>query len=390
MCFIVSLNSCDTATDQLLEIETEKENVQTQTKEDKNFINHENAISIALDLQFPVGKNNLSKTKDKIFLSNKKISDTKDVKDDSGTSVFYVINYQEGGFVILSADKRIEPVLAFSSTSSFPVDSEFYPSGLVDWLSNQRDRINYVRKVGSKETYEICDAQRFITPSMNVGKCVSSCDNKAEIVNPLLTTTWGQRDFFNDALNPIGCTEDGRPPVGCVAVAMGQIMRFYQQPINYNWREMPANDNRGTMSAAILLRDIGTEVDMDYDCDGSGADTEREVASSFTEDFGYSSASYANFNHQTVMRELRFNRPVILKGGKKDTWFIFPIYADGHAWVCDGFVSWFDCKTGKGFVDLHMNWGWYGRFNGHYLLNNWNPNGGDFNYRSGMVHNIRP
>lgn len=44
--------------------------------------------------------------------------------------LFYVVNYKEGGFVIMSADNRIYPVLAFSSSGTFPLKEKEYPSGL--------------------------------------------------------------------------------------------------------------------------------------------------------------------------------------------------------------------------------------------------------------------
>jgi hypothetical protein len=70
---------------------------------------------------------------------------------------------------------------------------------------------------------------------------------------------------------------------------------------------------------------------MDWGCDGSSASTEDEVASSFRNDFGYSTASYADYNHTTVQQQLRWNRPVILKGGRNTGWWIFGVYSDGHA-----------------------------------------------------------
>ena len=47
---------------------------------------------------------------------------------------YYIFNYVGGGFAIISADRRIEPVLAYSPTSSFNVTGNL-PPGLTNWLT---------------------------------------------------------------------------------------------------------------------------------------------------------------------------------------------------------------------------------------------------------------
>ncbi len=105
----------------------------------------------------------------------------------------------------------------------------------------------------------------------------------------------------------------------------------------------------------------------------------------------YRLESLRGFNRDIVKQQLRWNRPVILRGGRKSGWWIFATYSDGHAWVCDGYRSSFDCETGTGYLYLHMNWGWSSnRLNGWYAYNNWNPGDHTFNYKRGMVYNIKP
>ena len=154
-------------------------------------------------------------------------------------------------------------------------------------------------------------------------------------------------------------------------------------------------DLESSIETARLMRDVGSAVHMDYGCNGSSANSKDEIASSFRNDFGYSSASYyTGFNAETVKRELNRNRPVILRGGRKSGWWIFATYKDGHAWVCDGYRSSLiyneDCSMGWGYLYLHMNWGWNnGDVNGYFSFNNWNPENLTFNYKKGMVYNIK-
>lgn len=48
---------------------------------------------------------------------------------------FYVINYQSGGFVIISADKRVNPILAFSKTDTFDYNQAKNQNGIGFWLA---------------------------------------------------------------------------------------------------------------------------------------------------------------------------------------------------------------------------------------------------------------
>ncbi|MEM6829077.1 MAG: C10 family peptidase, partial [Bacteroidota bacterium] len=280
----------------------------------------------------------------------------------------------------------------------FPLDRSTYPNGLVEWLVNSKDFIKHVRQNTREQTpqvaraWRLCDIQQRLTgrpPDPCDDGNGGGCQNQYTTIGPLLSTVWGQWGVYNDLAPDLDCGGDGRAPTGCVATAMAQIMKFHEFPNRYNWDNMP--DLSGTMETARLMRDAGDAVNMDWGCNGSGADTRGEVASSFVHDFGYSSASYADFNRETVKQQLRWNRPVILRGGRKSGWWIFGTYADGHAWVCDGYRSSFFCETGTGYLYLHMNWGWSStQLNGWFAFNNWNPSNHTFNYKRGMVYNIRP
>src|SRR5690606_36004508 len=113
---------------------------------------------------------------------------------------------------------------------------------------------------------------------------------------------------------------------GCVATATAQIMKYHQFPYNYNWSDMP--NLYGTTTTAGLMRDIGTAVNMNYTCDGSKANTRTEVASAFKNNFGYSSATYADYNLQIVRSELNYNRPVVLRGDRDTGGFLVNIQMD--------------------------------------------------------------
>lgn len=393
--FLLSLllifNSCEKEQQEVL-IDSESQQ--------EHFVSSKEAKSIAMTAQF----NNPEDTKE----NNSEVESITSVPDENGEIVYYIINYQNKGFIIISADKRINPVLAYSDISSFPTDIDKYPSGLVGWLANSKEIVKDVRKNGELppdfSQWEQSSIRSTIHKISGTAENFQSdskkedpidpghCDNSSTRVGPLLSTVWGQWGGYNDQTPHLNCSNnDGRAPTGCVATAMAQIMKYHEYPSNYNWPNMP--DNFGTSSTASLMADIGTSVGMDYSCDVSGADTEDDVPGSFINDFGYQSASYADYNRNTVTNNLSNDRPVILRGGSNNGWWIFGVYDDGHAWVCDGFSQSWYCGTSS--LYLHMNWGWgdsqTGRsLNGWYAYNNWDTGENSFNYQKGMIVNIIP
>lgn len=162
------------------------------------------------------------------------------------------------------------------------------------------------------------------------------------------------------------------------------------------------SSSAGANEIARLMRDVGDAVDMDWGCDGSGANTKDDTPMAFKNSFNYSSANSADFNYDTVESELDNGRPVILSGGRAADYIFFDVYEDGHAWVCDGyrlnqkvvFTTYQGIMPPRYFcltiASLHMNWGWNsGTLNGWYSYNNWEVGDYDFDYKRAMIYNIK-
>lgn len=366
-----------------------------------NFVSANEAEEIAASIRFEEG---MDSEHDGVVLKknmyvNKVIEHITKIPDENGEIVYYIINYKNNGFIILSADRRINPVLAFSESSNFPMDLALYPDGIVDWLENTKNCIRDIRLKKVSQTSELKEAWQpsSIQQVLNNNEPIEEfppndgdCQNEIKIVGPLLTTSWNQVNGYN-ALVPLECGNE-KAPAGCVAIAMAQVMKYHRFPNTYNWDAMA--NHYATMETAKLIRDIGNAVDMKYGCDGSGAKTKKEVASSLVHDFGYSNAKYADYNYDMVKQQINSKQPVILRGGRKKGWWIFGTYADGHAWVCDGYKSVliYDKRCiGYGSLYLHMNWGWQREeLNGWYSVSNWNPDNSTYNYGRGMVYDIKP
>ena len=310
--------------------------------------------------------------------------------------------------MILTSDKRAIPVLAFSNQGYFNIKSKWFPSLLVEWLESQDEYIQVLRKdeygdetiiVPEEATTE--DIKDFITTSTNAPSKAGYNKrlNLTTQYGPLLETTWGQWDGFNNFTPHIGCNSSNRrAPSGCVATAMAQIMKLYEHPSTYNWSLMP---NRvGSDETSRLIKDIGDAVNMIWDCNGSSAYM-SDVPSAFTTDFNYKSVRLGRFSVINTFNELKKGYPVIFAGGgSKKSWISFNAYQGGHAWVCDGIrkyygqIRGYDPRTRTTFHSIikswtyRMNWGWSGVYDG-WFSSGWNVSNKSFNYNKEMVYKIR-
>ncbi len=78
--------------------------------------------------------------------------------------------------------------------------------------------------------------------------------------------------------------------------------------------------------------------------------------------------------HNLLISELSAGRPIIYSGFPEDN-------SPGHAFNIDGVDI-------RGY--FHLNWGWNGKYNAYYLVNNLNPGTFTFNRNQGAVINLRP
>ena len=166
---------------------------------------------------------------------------TKKTKDQP---VFYVINYEGGGYKIISADDRLEPILADVPGGSAIDKTSKLPGGLLMWMKATKEQIQTIRKVKL--------SRKAKKGSRKMSGIIASKD-------PLLRTRWNQYagrftpgwPTFNHSI-PYGCpntdpaTLGGNAYVGCVGVAVAQVVRYwgmqnpsFRTPYQYTWDSMP-------------------------------------------------------------------------------------------------------------------------------------------------------
>lgn len=201
--------------------------------------------------------------------------------------------------------------------------------------------------------------------------------NSRNSISPLITTKWGQGPPYNDLCPQFG---EYHCAAGCVAIAMAQIVNYYQHPAStsiaipgyttatlglaideqpittFPWGNMTITD------ISRLIYYCGVAVNMDYAPDGSGA-SDVEVVPALTKYFGYDSNMkwLARWGMTTedwedrIYNELAENRPVLYAGSA----------GIGHEFVCDGYENGY----------FHINWGWNGDCDGYFSLSVLNPYG---------------
>jgi len=76
----------------------------------------------------------------------KQIKGIADIQNEKSETSMYVTNYEDGGYVIISADNRLFPVLAYSENGYFDTDKADYPGGLLIWMEEIQEQIQYLKE----------------------------------------------------------------------------------------------------------------------------------------------------------------------------------------------------------------------------------------------------
>lgn len=184
----------------------------------------------------------------------------------------------------------------------------------------------------------------------------------------MLKTQWSQDSEFNSNVNPLGC----------VTVAVGQLMRFYQYPSNFAWSQMP--NTYGNDVLRSFLATLRSELKVSKNGGASIGDAERVLKS-----YGYS-VDQISHSADRIYSSIRNGKPVYARGEDE-------LSGQGHAWVIDGihqsttkveyrlyilsdawypefkYVSADGCyySAESDVITYHMNWGWHGTHDGYYI-----------------------
>lgn len=300
------------------------------------------------------------------------------------------IRFERGGFAVTDPEDPTGGVLAFSDSGALDEDPD---NPLWTLLARHMER-----------------RQSAGTASA----AITSADGLSDLrVEPLVESKWNQR-----AVGGALCFNYHTPSnwhCGCVATALGQIMRYHEWPQDlvtpqtntcfvgttreelamfggtYDWRQMPLVPSAGDPDAARetigrLTYDIGVAVHTRYGASGSSA------IGAFAFDplvnvFGYASAAYYQLESVTNQLERAEARNVILANLDARSPVLLSIAGEGgengHAVVVDGY------GYADGTCYAHLNMGWSGLNDAWYALPEIGTSYG-FCVADGVVYNIFP
>ncbi len=325
-------------------------------------------------------------------------------KNKQGLTDFYTIRFVGGGWVILSAEDRANPILGYSTTGTIPENS--FSDAFSGLMAEYQDQI---AKTRIDSMIDMAIENRWKVLRYEAGRLTLSAEDTAYVesaellsslqspelqnlvytnivVAPLMSTKWNQDAPWNLYAPSIG-GPGGRAYAGCVATAMGQVMKYHNHPsvgagsrngrnfgsTTYNWDNMP--NLSSTNDVATLLRDAGAAVDMGYGAGGSGAHVSK-VGPAFTTYFKYkNSAQVQRQNYSAtawnslMKQELSAGRPIFYAGYNSS-------YTSGHAFVMDGYRS---------DDYFHFNFGWSGYGDGWFSTANITAGGHNFSTKQEAV-----
>lgn len=279
----------------------------------------------------------------------------------------YVFNNVEtGGFVVVSADDKTDAVLAYSESGSF--DSQQGNEALKNMLAGLNGEVAAVA----------------VSPFFTSRNDTEYREQDREPVYPLITTCWHQYQPYY-GFCPIDPNNGSHTLVGCVAITLAQLMKYYKYPeqttvtipayTTYDGIEMPAlapttfdytlmNDYYSANDLAPnytpeqleavqkLLKYAGCAVEMQYSSGGSASTFDIARIAKY---FGYRSDARVLYAgqyprttwEQMVYNELAAGRPVPYNGGA--------VMHQNHSFIIDGY-------DGRGY--FHANTGELGYFDG--------------------------
>lgn len=317
-------------------------------------------------------------------------------KFDSDT-LFYVFNSSES-FVIIAADKRCVPVLAFSDKSAFDQAHLIKPVKM--WLENYEKQIRILKTENQEASLSTLHAWNKLLKNQK------DFDNDVSSIPPLLTSKWGQGMEYNYYCPQDEAGTNGRVVTGCVATAMAQLIYYFRFPTsgtgnysyehatygtisadfgnsNYNYSAMTDIPETINTAAALLIHHCGVAVDMVYGPKASGMYNHKAA---------YALHTYFKYNPTTsyVFRDtctVSWDSLIVSHLNRK-----IPVYyagwsvpdTNGHAFICDGYQ-----RVDTNYY-YHFNFGWDGHMDGYYYTNALSPGGNNFNLAQEIIINAYP
>lgn len=319
------------------------------------------------------------------------------------TSAYTLYQTRQGDFAMIAADDRLPAVLAVGN-GQVSCTTQANPG--FEWFCSSIEEVSSILTSGNRT---------FTTTLPDPDKYPAKVD-------ALITSQWGQ-DAPYSYWCPTGYGEicDDYTPdvvhccVGCVATALAQLTRYYRFPAHasgtanfligdkdastsfdatFDWDNMldtyPEGEYTEAQGRAVALLSYvcGLISWMNYGTNESGSSnvSALEGAKNY---FGYSKdasivvrSDYSEPEWMDmVYNELSHGRPLYYQGVYVNFDPSVGLIAAGHSFLIDGYNE-------EGMV--HVNWGWYGNYDGYFDIALLDVRGLQFNTYQDMAINFVP
>lgn len=309
---------------------------------------------------------------------------------------YYIFNFNPG-FVVISADDLLGGVLGFSEDGFF--DNADAPEAMLELLDGYG---NTIAAAPAEPAYKTLSQPA--PKSIHAGNVV---------IGPLVTTKWAQTGYYNSK-----CPEDpngssGHAQVGCGALVMGTIMRYWQYPVHgvgsktyncnfsaygygdygtlsvnfaeatYDYANMPDKLNYKSTEEQVdavstLLYHCGVACGMAYGPKASTSQSGNIVSAlktyfSYPDSVVYTEKQFYSDAEWLALLQQELNDRAPFMYGASGSY-------GGHVFICDGY---------RDDNYFHLVWGWGGSYDGYFAIGDFTPGPYDFNNNHAAILRIR-
>ena len=293
--------------------------------------------------------------------------------DDTPPDCVYVVELSQGGYLVLTADDCLAPVIAFDAASIVNLEDRA-DNAFRAFLTH------YVLGIPAALEALPANAPPYQAPSIR-------SFTSATQYGPYTATSWTQWHPYNLLCPVDGSTGSyqGRVPVGCTPVAWAQVMGYHFWPvyghgthsytdssgsiqgyhsadfsIPLNWGNMLNTYStsmsplqQGQADIAALMYNLGVAANANYETGGTASSIltlgNRIRDNLYYDNFTYHSSATPTF-YTAMKNDLRAGYPCV-------------IAIPDHAIVADGLLD-------DGTDTYHINYGWAGANDGWFAPNN--------------------